>query len=381
MMLDELILTTQKTLLEFSNLDTLCYYYIKHDTVSLGKIDISNLNGEVEKIAVFGFLSEYVENEEIDAVKKRLHMPSYKRSLNIYSWIGLYLQSILNDSNTFENYIEDCFNNHSLKYKYLLFKVFPNKFEQKLIIYLQTFVETKEIYTLLLQHCYLSKNINKTQIIVELAKETNSLDIIDLLILEDLQNINAVGYSRQQEELLSDILWMAVEIQSKHKIQNNSEDQYNSLFQSLLSAKGYTANEQTQRGVSSSEKQAGELDILIFSQEKLPLSIFEAFKLSSIDTATISQHLKKLSENYDPNGLRINYVVVYAKDDNFVDLWRRYLEFVPTVTFDNITISSSIQDITARYPNMAGIKIGLIKYNNRDAIVQVYHLFMNMNFI
>jgi hypothetical protein len=226
----------------------------------------------------------------------------------------------------------------------------------------------------------LEQPINVAKIISSFSVAKDELDIIDLLLLEELQNIQATRYNKVQQELLNDILWCASEIQSKHRVLNNNEDQYNSNFQSLLKAKGYKTEPQTQRGESSTQTSYGELDIAIFAENDMPLSIFEAYVISSIDKEYITKHLVKLSEHYDPNGLKNNYAVIYAKNNSFDELWNRYMDFVPTINFSHKILNGAFNNITSQFPAFAGIKLGLTRHDNNKSLINVYHIFMDMNF-
>lgn len=393
-MLDELIQQLKSKILQGNSLQVFCYHFINEQQTEINQLDTSQFTGEVEKIAISSFSQKYEDNRnELKKIANKLTNNSiYKKHLNIYHFLGLSLQDDLNSINIFENHLEDdlnntiifqnhlqeYFNNHSVRFKYLITKVF-NKFEEPLKKYLLAQVEIKDNFTLVLQHLYLESAINKNQIINRFEKNLENLDIIDLILLEDLRDIQSIEYNRQQKQLFDDIRWCATEIQSKYKTLNNNEDQYNSLFQSLLTAKNYKTLDQPQRGKSSSGTQYGELDIAVFTKEDIQLSILEAFIIKSINKDYIKKHLKKLSENYDPNGLKNNYAIIYAKSKKFADFWEKYKNFVPTIDFEHEMLNKQVEDITSRYPQFTGIKIGLTKHQNRGSQVQIYHIFMDMN--
>ena len=378
MTLDDLIINLKIKLLQNSSLEVLFYYFIRNNISKIQELEKSNLTGEVEQIVINSFLNEFTEIGDLERVKKRIENKVYK-GLNIYHYLGLYYQDKLHGTNLFDQILKNYFEEHSFKYKYLISKVF-DEFETKLINNLKAEIETTNSFVEVLKYIYLEHEINIAKTLENFNKETENLGVIDLLLLEDLKNIKSISYNKIQNQLLEDILWCATEIQSKHKVLNNNEDQYNSNFQSLLKAKGYKTEPQTQRGQSSSKTQYGELDIAIFTKENLPLSIFEAFVIRSIDSDYITKHLKKLSENYDPNGLKNNFAVIYAKSNDFSDMWKRYKDFVPTIDFEYEIVSNNFDDITKEHPDFSGIKLGLTKHNNRENQVNIYHIFMDMNF-
>lgn len=378
-MLDELVQNLKSKLLGNPSLDVFCYYFVHQMQTEIDKSEKSQFTGEVEQIAISSYSGEYADRDELAKITQKLKNPIYRKHLNVYHFLGLSLQDSLYDTDNFAPYLQDYFHDHSVRYKYLITKIFQ-EFEDSLKKYLFTQVETQDDFTLILKHLYFESNINRNQIISRLTRTNfEDLDIIDLLLLEDMRDVLSIGYDRLQEQLFSDIRWCATEIQSKHSVLNNKEDQFNSLFQSLLSAKSYIVLDQTQRGESFTGTQYGELDIAVFTKENIPLSILEAFVISSVDTDYITKHLKKLSENYDPNGLKRNYAIIYAKANNFPDFWERYKVYVPTINFEYEMLGRQVEDITNRFAQFAGIKVGLTKHQNRDMIVHVYHIFMDMN--
>jgi hypothetical protein len=378
-MINELINELKERLLQGISLEVICYFFIKNDVNRIHQISNTEFTGEVETVAYKSFSNEYEDTSELEKIKKRISNNSY-RGLNIYHYIGLSYQDKLHNNSMFKNILEEYFDKHSIRYKYLISKVF-NEFESKFKLVLQKELDTQDDYFFLLQHLYVGKEMDKAKVLQSIQRKVDSLDCIDLLALEDLRDIQNIGYNKVQDNLMNDIIWASTEIQSKHKILNNNEDQYNSLFQSLLSAKGYLALDQTQRGQSNTSVRYGELDVAIFTKEKLPLSILEAFVIDSVDSDYITKHIKKLSENYDPNGLKNNYAIVYAKNNKFDDFWKRYKEFIITIDYKYSLLNNTIEDITSQFPQYAGIRLGLTKHNNGDVIVSIYHIFMDMNFV
>lgn len=377
-MLDELTQALKVELLHANSLEVFCYYFINREQSKISQINTSQFTGEAEQVAILGYSQEYAHRNELEKIVRKLNNPTYKKCLNIYHFLGLSLQDGLNGTRIFEEQLQESFNHQSIRYKYLIARVF-DKFEEQLKKHLFAQVETQDSFTLVLKHLYLESDVNKNSIISDFEKKRPHLDIIDLILLEHLRDFQSIGYDRLQKKLFDDVIWCATEIQSKHKVLNNNEDQFNSLFQSLLTAKGYRVQDQTQRGASSSGSQYGELDVAIFTEDDIPLSILEAFVINSIDKNYITKHLKKLSENYDPTGLKSNYAVIYAKNQDFSDFWENYKTFVPTIAFEHKALTAQVEDISSRFPQFAGIRVGLTKYQNRGVIVQVYHIFMDMN--
>lgn len=374
--LDEFIEKLQSELLIHNSIEVLCYYYL---TEKQYPFETNNFTGEVEKNALKGFVNQFVDKNDLNKIIRKLSNNQYEKAINIFQWIGLCLLDKLNETNDFTSFLKEKFNSSSYKYKYLISKVFEDEYEDNLKKYIIKEIDNNEPFVSLLKHIYLEEEINVNKVLQKIQK-SNSNDIIDLLILEDLQNISKISYNRLQKKLWEDLLWVLTELQNNHKNFNNSEDQYNAAVRSLLTAKGYDIKDQTQRGTSSKGVNSGELDIMIFDKKSMPLSILESFNLNSIDTKSIIEHLTKLSEKYDSNGLRNNYAVIYAKNGKFDEFWKRYREFVPTIDFEHKLNSDIVEDITSQYPDYAGIRLGLTKHYNRGKLVNIFHVFMDMNF-
>ncbi len=102
--------------------------------------------------------------------------------------------------------------------------------------------------------------------------------------------------------------------------------------------------------------------------------------ISYIDTDYITKHLVKLSKNYDPNGLKQNFAVIYAKHSNFEDFWTRYKAFVSTVNYPHKLIGNEIHDISSNYPQYSNIRIGLTIHDNEKIDIQIFHIFINTYF-
>ncbi|MCC6725243.1 MAG: hypothetical protein IT258_12090 [Saprospiraceae bacterium] len=374
--LNELIDDIKESLFEQDDVQSILYYYLKNKNFN----DLASFDGEVECISVNSFQGNLVDSKDLEKIQKKISNVQYEKSINIFNWIGLALQELLLGigSDFFKKKLNGKFKEHSFRYKYLIARAFEDYIEE-LKKFLKAVVDNNDSFVSILKHIYLEESINVNTVLRNFQKEA-SYDIIDLLLLEDLKDIKSIAYDRTQKSLLSDILWILSEVQSNHKNHNKSEDQYNSAIRSLLSAKGYIVQDQTQRGQSSTGKSTGELDIEIFTSDNIPLSIFEAFNLSSIESSKTTNHLLKLSKNYDPNGIKQNYAVIYSKAKDFNALWNTYKDFVITINFEYEIVKKEFKDITLQYPNYAGLRIGETKHQNRGIKTTIYHFFLDMNF-
>jgi len=157
------------------------------------------------------------------------------------------------------------------------------------------------------------------------------------------------------------------------------EDNRNTFIANVLNNKGFRALDQTFRGSSKSGLQAGEVDILVKNSENSDISIIEAMNLDGLKTQSITEHILKLIQKYDRNGLPENYMVIYCDSDNFNDLWNDYKTTVSKINYGENHIIGSVEDISE---SVSALEIKMAKtIHQRHAAQQtIYHVFVNMNF-
>lgn len=380
-MLDAIIYKLKERLFNDINLELISYYYINKQSDKIKEINFDEFaTQEVSYIAIQSFLGSCVDYSELIKIQKKLKNEFYKKGLNIFHFIGLHLQDkLFEEDSLFGKNIDSYFNNSSIRNKYLIAKVFSN-YREGLVKNLKNRVdEMEDKYVLVLKHIYLKEAINKTSVIQLFKNEIDTLDMIDLLILEDLQNISQIYYSEEQERLISITIKIAAKLQEQFKTFNKSENEMNSMFRLLIEQSDFIAIDQHLGGKSLKGKNPGSLDIFIQSKSRDPLSILEALEIDSVKNQYITDHLLKLSENYNPIGLAVSFIVIYSKSKDFVSLWERYKSFVIAINYTCKLVNLECRDISSRYPDYAGIRIGLTEHLNRGKKVEIYHIFMDMN--
>ena len=107
------------------------------------------------------------------------------------------------------------------------------------------------------------------------------------------------------------------------------ENPRNTFLRDLLDFKNYHTQDQTLNGESLHCNKAGELDILIKKDPNTPWAILEA--LNHKDESYWQEHLMKLLENYNPQGIRTLFLVTYVgcKARNFGDICDKYADNIP----------------------------------------------------
>ncbi len=113
----------------------------------------------------------------------------------------------------------------------------------------------------------------------------------------------------------------------------STENQMNDYVRDIL-GQGLQVRDQTRQGISgnsrSAEKgNAGELDIQIRNNGK-PIAIYEGLRLKGIKSSDIHEHIKKATQNYNPQGVKMVFVVAYVqeKTTGFGAFWKDFVECV-----------------------------------------------------
>ncbi|MCD4821884.1 MAG: hypothetical protein K8R11_07425 [Methanococcoides sp.] len=130
-------------------------------------------------------------------------------------------------------------------------------------------------------------------------------------------------------------------------------------------------------GISATGKSAGEVDIKIEDGKGNAISICEAFILKSLNRTVIDLHVTKIF-GYDSNGLTPNFILVYAESQDFINLWTKYLEYIPDISFD-YQLVEGIKDVSEQHSECTDIKVALAKHERNGSFVDVYHIFVKMN--
>ncbi|MFC2146554.1 COR domain-containing protein [Acidobacteriota bacterium] len=178
---------------------------------------------------------------------------------------------------------------------------------------------------------------------------------------------------KPKKDLLDILVTSAHHLQGIAKTIKPEENSRNGFITLLLSIHGFIAKDQTQRGSSAAGKSIGELDILIETPDSEAESVIEAFNLEGFNRTVIDRHLKKLF-GYDPGGLVRNFIVVYSEVEDFLGLWKKYLDHIPQIDFKHKLMDKPEEEKT----NFAEIKLARAKHLRQGRETSVYHLFINM---
>lgn len=152
------------------------------------------------------------------------------------------------------------------------------------------------------------------------------------------------------------------------------ENSINDYFRDMLSSKGYSeVKDQSRHGVSVSQKDAGEVDLLLSKGGK-EIAIFEGFKLTYIDTSYIETHIDKAIENYNSLGTA-TFIVAYVSNANFAGFWNRYYKHLCEYDF-KIEKKRDITEMT--FPN-ASTRVCNSILSKDEYDFPVYFIAVNVN--
>ncbi len=136
---------------------------------------------------------------------------------------------------------------------------------------------------------------------------------------------------------------------------------------------GYHVQEQVRWGRSERGKDLGELDLKIDGPGGQPIAIGEAFNLPGLKRSVISRHVKKIFD-YDANGLPENFILVYADEETFDELWRKYVNHLREVDY-LYPLDGAVKELNT---GKGAIKCVRTTHSRHDKKTDLVHLFIRM---
>jgi internalin A len=176
-----------------------------------------------------------------------------------------------------------------------------------------------------------------------------------------------------KQDILKTLIKTVHFLQGTAKTMRPDEDSRNGFIALLLSIQGIDVKDQGRWGSSASGKSAGEVDIKIETPDRETEAIIEAFILKSLDRRVIDSHLTKIF-GYDVNGLAHNFIIVYSEAEDFLELWKKYLDYIPGIDFQHKLQGKPVEQATG----FAEIKLAMGKHLRQGTETSLYHVFVNM---
>lgn len=159
-----------------------------------------------------------------------------------------------------------------------------------------------------------------------------------------------------EERLCRDFLKALIAVQKNQIYKGKQEDEINDGLRDMLNM-AYDVKDQTRQGVSESEKQAGEVDLLI-TEDGLPTALIEALKLPSMNKDYVHEHIKKALINYDPVGCKYVFLFSYYNGANFESFWEKYIHYISEYPFPYDKVND-LSEVEAQYAESRHAIIGL----------------------
>lgn len=156
-------------------------------------------------------------------------------------------------------------------------------------------------------------------------------------------------------------------------------DWFTSLFDQRMSQSRVGFRDQKRGGHSASGKNPGEIDGFITSSDNTRIAIFEAFRLFSLDTTVVTQHLDKIA-GYDAESLSPVFMVGYCDVSNFSELVAWYGPYVSGREYVGYTVAEdSIGEVKTLH-HIDHIWLGSETRRRYRKDIVFYHVLINLHF-
>lgn len=174
----------------------------------------------------------------------------------------------------------------------------------------------------------------------------------------------------------------SVKSSSKINVKITHEDLINDWFTSLFDKRMAEARvglrDQKRGGESESGKSPGEIDGYITHAKNGRIAIFEAFRLFSVDTTVISEHLNKIAL-YDNESLNPVFIAAYCDVTDFGALVRGYAELIASQDYAGFTTISLSGCIVETLYDTDHLWLGMERRRRNRREIIFYHLLLNLS--
>lgn len=247
-----------------------------------------------------------------------------------------------------------------------------------------------------------ASEVSMTQLI-QVANEASQRSIVQLqkhhcqIVSKEFEDyVTIVGQGLQSHEFLKNaVIEVAQELllrkknlqlhskspKGKVNFRITQEDLINDWFTSLFDKRMAEARigfrDQKRGGQSASGKSPGEIDGYITDAKNKRISIFEAFRLFSIDTTVISEHLNKIA-GYDNESVSPVFIVAYCDVNDFDALVRGYSAFIASQNYTGYTVDSLTGSSLEGLDCTDQLWLGMERRRRGYREIIFYHLLLNM---
>lgn len=235
----------------------------------------------------------------------------------------------------------------------------PEKAQEYLEQLSKRYGETKELMELRAEVAGKVSNAATLKRPADLVNEENNIEILHnaLLQIRKLQGASiakvrlgnsVVGECMIEAHLLYMVLYAALALEQygnlfKYNGHIAGEDTYNKWFQVLFNGRNkeiydYYVMDQSQEGTTQGTldngyEGIGRLDNAVYHGDRM-IGIVEGLILRSADRASIELHTRKI-EGYNSRHVSTAFVLIYADNDNPLELWNKYISYLKEISYDN----------------------------------------------
>lgn len=157
-------------------------------------------------------------------------------------------------------------------------------------------------------------------------------------------------------------------------------DWVTSLLEQKMSFLNWTVKDQTRGGKSSSGENPGEKDLEVYNAQNNKLFLFEAFRLFSLETDNIKEHINKL-DGYNPDGCQTLVVMAYTNVNDFVTLCNNYENLLSIMDYKGFDKLSSFNNHNFNNIELESVTIKIlqeVRYKN-NVEVNIYHFLLDFS--
>lgn len=154
-------------------------------------------------------------------------------------------------------------------------------------------------------------------------------------------------------------------------------DWFTSLFDKRMAEARVGFRDQKRAGQSRSGKRPGEVDGFITDAKNNRLSIFEAFRIFSLNTTVIFEHLNKIA-GYDNESLSPVFIIAYCDVNNFEELVRGYAETISKNDYLGYSVATGGSSQVETQNSTDNLWLGMERRRRGHREIIFYHLLLNM---
>ncbi|RMP62885.1 hypothetical protein ALQ18_05171 [Pseudomonas marginalis pv. marginalis] len=155
-------------------------------------------------------------------------------------------------------------------------------------------------------------------------------------------------------------------------------DWFTSLFDKRMAEARIGMRDQKRGGQSASGKSPGEIDGFITDAKNRRIAIFEAFRLFSLDTTVIFEHLDKIA-GYDNESLSPVFIAAYCDVSDFSVLVDGYAKIINARDYVGFTADCDTANQVESLHATDHLWLGMERRRRERQDVILYHLLLNLH--